>query len=290
MAASQNNEDSDLEIIPNPEPTTNIVDLSTNDETVQSVIVDMNNEQQKRQQFSKKRSIDHVKEETIVNEPPVKRRKLNNQPKQEQKEIVIKQKTASISNKTKRQTVAKSQFDYHTIYPGINYRGKCLNHACIAYNEPVTMKRGFGIFEPSKEFTSCPGCTHAFKLRTIFLYKCVATIESRQLGETNVKRERVSANGHNILIYKYQSKEITRRVKVDPNKNSSNNSNSFRSTTNSQNESENVLKFNVERHGYENNTNEIEIRECAQCENEVAGKVIVSLVGNFYCKSCWDLQ
>eukprot|EP01084_Bolivina_argentea_P002867 5323_1 len=165
--------DSDLEIIPNPEPTSNVLDLSADNDTVQSVIDDMKHEEQKRQQFSKKRPITTIKEETIVTEPSVKRRKINNQSnsipkqvKQEQKEIVIKQKTASVSNQTKR-TCGRNSYHFYVVSAGINYGGPCLNHACIAYNEPVTMKRGFGIFEPSKEFTSCPGCTHAFKLSTI---------------------------------------------------------------------------------------------------------------------------
>eukprot|EP01084_Bolivina_argentea_P277466 473696_1 len=95
-----NGDDSDLEIIPNPKPSTsNILDLCENDDKAQSVIDDMRNEQQKRQQYSKKRPITSIKKETSMYEPSIKRRKLiNNQSnknktvKEEQKEIEITQK------------------------------------------------------------------------------------------------------------------------------------------------------------------------------------------------------
>eukprot|EP01084_Bolivina_argentea_P288595 495360_1 len=229
-----NNNDSDLEIIPNPEPIRNVLDLSMNNDTVQSIIDDMNEEQHKHQQSTKKRAITSIKQEEIIHEPTAKKRKLNNNDskpivcmKQEkkQKEIIIKKtrkKVKKSTNKKQTKKTSNSLHNFNTFNTGLNYGGQCSNNNCVAFNTNVIMQRGFGMFQPNKDSHNCPSCSKPFKLKYIYLYKCVVIIRSKTCGKTNIKREVMSIKRSDYVKYDYKIKDITTHRRSNRNNNSNN--------------------------------------------------------------------
>ena len=93
------------------------------------------------------------------------------------------------------------------IKPGLNYQFKCLNVECIAYLEPISIRResGFGVIEPYKDienqFIKCPGCSAVCDLRAIAICRAMVCIEYKELNDNNVTMKELSVEGDDILKF-----------------------------------------------------------------------------------------
>eukprot|EP01084_Bolivina_argentea_P014384 26857_1 len=192
---SAEEEDSDLEIIPNPPSPVNIVDLSEelNDELPQSPHSVTEHESIDDAPINNNNGKRRIKPESVIDEspsvPPAKRRRLNNNNNHDddecdgdeiinikrEKEIKLAEKSIDI-NKQKTTTCSKAnKYHFYGVSDGLNYSGQCLNNECTAYKEPIAIWRGFGeevvpIKDEKNNFMKCPGCSNIFILKAIVLY------------------------------------------------------------------------------------------------------------------------
>eukprot|EP01083_Nonionella_stella_P035314 96399_1 len=192
-------EDSDLEIIPNPPPRKGpMIDLSENhnNEKHSQRLSDNQNhdvDTNRNGSNSKKRVIKFKKE-------PSKKRKLNSKPNTNE----TKPLRVNVKQKETRD-VGSDGFHFFRLSFGLCYAGHCFNRACVAFNEPVMSPRGYGIIHPlldqQQNKIKCPGCSTQMQPKAIYLYGCSATMDYRFCGDTNTKVEVVSKIPDSQLVH-----------------------------------------------------------------------------------------
>ena len=116
------------------------------------------------------------------------------------KTINMEQRRSGRTKKSK-----KTKIDFFRIWPGLNYDGKCLNKDCVAYTEPISISRGFGLIEPNKdfenEFMKCPECQTLFDLRAISLCKCISNVEYQKMTNMKIMRKEISVLGDDYFKF-----------------------------------------------------------------------------------------
>merc|ERR1712228_358400 len=201
------------EIIPNPKPNGTLVDLSQSAENdIHSMTINdfiyPENYRNDNTQNQRKRSI---KLEDDDRTPPTKKRRFdtnNNQhsiiPKTESisNRIFISETCLNVNRQQKSKVLSGKEADAaikrHPFYlnrDGLYYGGECDNENCIAYTQPITVSKGYGTIKPIEDIKSksikCPGCSHNFDLKSIYLSNCSATIKYKFFGDRNFKTKQI---------------------------------------------------------------------------------------------------
>ena len=231
---SANDIDNEIEIVPNPPPKP-IMDLSsTQNDILTQIDYPSHSQSVVKSVTCNKRKI-KFEQETESNKPPKKKQRVcestdNKNVKQEKlrNSESIRQKKTKLNSeqlnsfKITSQHIGKvvknpkSTLHFWSVYHGLNYWGKCLNSKCVAYTEPISVKGGFGIIEPIKEFDNgiikCPGCSMIFDLRKIAIYKAKANVEYQRMNDTEITTKQVSVK--NGDIYKFGEGNLKRGLDV----------------------------------------------------------------------------
>ena len=187
-------EDSDLEIIPNPLPKTKTVDLrSAKFDRGEHVATNIVRETNQSNSATKKCRVQIKSEPRSA--PLKKKRKvvITDCKNAEHVKLVtnaIKPEPGAKCIDMRKQkvlSIGHNNFKFLTIRPGLNYAGRCVNTTCTAHNELVMVSRGFGVIDPLKDiqdrFMKCPGCSAEFALAAIELCRANASIEYHLVGE-----------------------------------------------------------------------------------------------------------
>ena len=229
-----NDGENEVEIIPNPSSCT----------MSRSVLIANND---------KKRKMNFEQEDERIIQPPSKKPRIsgsNHSISNSQNEI-FKLQSLNMSqqimynhkerkNKKKKKKVSH---DFWKVHFGLNYQGKCLNSECMAYMEPISIKRGFGNIEPLKDFDNgymkCPGCSKIFDVQTIAIYKATGNVEYKSMDDMDIKTKQISVNGCDV--YKFGKSKM---INDSNGERINNSSNVARKDKNGYK----VLRFDVKRH------------------------------------------
>lgn len=211
--AFEGDEDSDLEIIPNP-PTSNVtLDLSEiPDDPVPSASSQNGNHpgyasSSTTPKCGLKRKI---KIESVTpTEPPTKKQRTDQCDGSKRVKVEMPALSPSIEGQSRRSWKTGSNW-YHfwSVKGGLNYSGYCMNSECVAVGEPITFHKGYGLVEPIKDVQNgilkCRGCSKIFELKSIDLYKADADMESMLFNQSTIKKERFTTEGKSILRLGHQ--------------------------------------------------------------------------------------
>ena len=254
-------EDSDLEILPNPADTTKTVDLSNAEEGATELATLLMHETSKPMNAVKrnswKRRIQLKTEPRSA--PPKKKRRVDtdceNEDRVEETASAIKSETGAECIDMSKQHVRRAASNPHHFWgmrPGLNYAGQCMNASCVAHTEPVMIMRGFGAIEPiydiERQVMKCPGCSEVFSLDAIYLNKARVHIRYHIIGETKAHTQIVSLRDQAYQIFGEKYNERKRHASSQSAVSSTRGIVSGQDSVISE-AMYKVLTFNVQRHG-----------------------------------------
>eukprot|EP01083_Nonionella_stella_P090018 251477_1 len=246
---TNDDEDSDLEIVPNPPPQKGpLVDLSTNPENDKHVQLPSYDRNTNNSSNSRKRSI---KPEFTANLPPAKKRKAG----PDTKPLPIKTQEKDVSKKSvnikqqHRKKCGPNNYHFWGAHSGLYYAGNCFNSSCVAFREPVTAPRGYGVIKPLEDQQHnnirCPGCDTTFQLKAIHLMECTATIYYQLRGETRKTKNLSRIPNGDYVVLGPVVKQVTENQDSTKHKASRSTSNITNAETNEENYVQ--LEFQVRR-------------------------------------------
>ena len=121
--------------------------------------------------------------------------------------------------------IGKNKYHHWSLRKGLNYAGKCYNDKCVAYKEPITMYKNFGIMDvvddQEKDSIICPLCSKDFKLESIRLYKCNAKAKYRLLNDDDdfKEKEYTATGGRYVIVGSQDIHQIKEEPKLKNKKN-----------------------------------------------------------------------